>query len=47
MPDTAPDKTPEDFSEAADKSVGAGIADETAAYDRAIADDDDTAQDKE
>ena len=32
----ADDKTPESFNDTADKSTEAGIADETAAYDKAM-----------
>jgi hypothetical protein len=38
--------SPDDFSEAAEKSLDAGIADESAAYEKAIDADDEVAEGK-
>jgi len=36
MPDNKPDTIPGEFADVADKSVKAGIADQTAGYDKAM-----------
>lgn len=36
MPDNKPTQSPDDFTDVANKSVEAGVADETAGYDKAL-----------